>query len=177
MSSLEGLDCEQLNKLDKETLIELVLNALSRISDLEKQIAVQAETIQKLRDELAKNSKNSSKPPSYEKRQVFDVPPVQIEVTEHQAEIKQCPGCGQQVKGTFPSHITQPTQYGPRLKAQACYLNNYHFIPLSRTEELLTDFYGQSPSESVIIAANNQLVAQIHPALESIIEPIYYPHL
>ena len=36
---LEGLDREQLNKLDKETLIEVLLNALSRIDELEKQVA------------------------------------------------------------------------------------------------------------------------------------------
>jgi transposase len=103
-------------------------------------------------------------PVGYEKRQVFDVPPVRIEVTEHQAEIKQCPDCGQQVKGEFPAHVTQPAQYGPRLKAQASYLNNYHFIPLARTEELLTDFYGQAPAEPVIIAANKQLVQQTEPS-------------
>jgi transposase len=230
MPPLEGLDREQLNKLDKEMLIELLLSALSRVGELEKQVATQAATIQKLHDEIAKNSSNSSKPPSsdglkkprtrslrkkgqrplggqpghkgntlkmvdepdyvelhpvtscphcqtdlsnteakgHEKRQVFDVPPIRLEVTEHQVEVKQCPGCGQQAKGTFPAHITQPTQYGPRLKAQASYLNNYHFIPLERTEELLTDFYGQSPSEPAIITANNQLVTQIDPALESI---------
>lgn len=234
MPPLEGLDREQLNKLDKETLIEVLLNALSRIGELEKQVAAQAATIQKLRDEIAKNSSNSSKPPSsdglkkpktrslrqkgqrpiggqpghkgntlkmvdepdyielhpitncphcqtdlsdtepagYEKRQLFDVPPVRLEVTEHQAEVKQCPGCGQQAKGMFPPHVTQPTQYGPRLKAQASYLNNYHFIPLERTEELLTDFYGQSPSEAAVITANNQLVTQIDPVLEDIREQL-----
>ncbi len=111
-------------------------------------------------------------PIGHEKRQVFDVPPVRLEVTEHQAEIKHCPGCGQDVKGEFPAHVTQPTQYGPRVKAQASYLNNYHFIPLARTEELLSDFYGQSPSEAVIIAANQQMVAQTKASLESIRQQI-----
>jgi transposase len=234
MISQEGVGREQYNKLDTEALIDLLQDALMRISELEKQIASQVSTIQKLRDEVAKNSSNSGKPPSsdglkkprtrslrkkgqrplggqpghkgstlkrvdepdyveshlatscphcqtdlsdtelmgHEKRQVFDVPPIRIEVTEHQAEIKQCPGCGQQVKGTFPAHITQPTQYGPRLKAQASYLNNYHFIPLARTAELLTDFYGQSPTEPAVIEANHQLVGQIKPTLESITQQL-----
>ena len=227
MTVSPNLDRQQLEKLDPASLIELIL-------EMQQRIAEQQELIRALRDQLAKDSHNSSKPPSsdglkkpktrslrpkgqrprggqpghkgdtlkqvaepdhiethpiiacphcqtdltsidpldYEKRQVFDVPPVRIEVTEHQAEIKQCPGCGQEVKGEFPAHVTQPTQYGPRLKAQASYLNNYHFIPLARTEELLTDFYGQAPSEAVIIAANRQMVEQTKASLERIQQQI-----
>jgi transposase len=104
----------------------------------------------------------------HEKRQVFDVPPVRLEVTEHQAEIKPCPSCEAQVKGVFPAHVSQPTQDGSRLKAQASYLNTYHFIPLARTTELLTDFYGQAPTEAVIMAANQDLVEQTRPSLDRI---------
>ncbi|MBP6951962.1 MAG: IS66 family transposase zinc-finger binding domain-containing protein [Alphaproteobacteria bacterium] len=44
----------------------------------------------------------------FEKRQEFDLPPIQPGVTEHQAEIKICPFCGCKNKGEFPENITQP---------------------------------------------------------------------
>jgi transposase len=107
-------------------------------------------------------------PDGHEKRQVFDIPPVRIEVTEHQAEIKHCPDCGQRIKGAFPAEVTQPIQYGPRLKAQASYLNNYQLIPLARTCELLGDFYKHTPAEALVIDANATLAERIEPSLEAI---------
>jgi transposase len=227
MNQGEILERSQLEQLDKSALIEVILA-------LQTQLVEQGKQIQKLSDQIAKHSQNSSKPPGsdglrkpktqslrakgekpyggqaghkgdtlqlvlepdvivehavtscphcqadlcqveavgYDKRQVFDIPRVQLEVTEHRVAIKACPECGAKVQGNFPNAVSQPTQYGPRMKAQASYLNTYHFIPLARTVELLTDFYGQSPSEAALIATNQQAVTQIQPTLTSIKEQL-----
>ena len=88
-----------------------------------------------------------------------------LEVTEHRAEIKVCPGCGHQDKGEFPVGVNHPAQYGVRLKAQAGYLNSYQLLPLTRTCELLEDFYGHRPSEAFVLSATAELAAQIEPSL------------
>ena len=111
-------------------------------------------------------------PVRVERRQVFDVPVVHLEVKEHQTEVKECPGCGQEVKGDFPAEVTQPVQYGPRLKAQAVYLNSYQLLPLDRTCELFEDFYGHAPSQAFILNANATFVEQSNMSLQSIKEQL-----
>lgn len=223
MSTRPRFTREQLEKQDKGTLIEIILLLQDHFDEL-------TERVKKLEDQVSKQSRNSSKPPSsdglskpktqslrrsegrqvggqpghqgntlvmvdeperievheivvcphcrmdlsnvktsdYVRRQVFDVPPVKLEVTEHRAEFKTCPCCQRQVQASFPEMVTQPVQYGSRLKAQASYLNSYHFIPMARTCQVFEDFYGHAPAWAFVAEANQAVESGSAPALAEI---------
>ncbi len=206
------------------------------IALIQETFVVLAERIQILEDQLAKNSRNSGKPPSsdgyekpapksrrkrsgkksggqvgheghtleavakpdrmevyevdrcancraslkevramaVEKRQVFDLPEVRMQVTEHQAEIKVCPGCQKQTKASFPFGVSQPVQYGSRIKSQMSYLHEYQLLPVGRVQETLQDFYGQRVAEGTILAACEELAEQIAPVQQAIKQHLTY---
>jgi transposase len=87
----------------------------------------------------------------YARRQVFDLPPPRVIVTEYRAEEKCCPHCRSVQHAAFPPDVTAPAQYGPMLRAWMIYLNQQHLLPLNRVAQLLEDLTGTCPSEGTIL--------------------------
>ncbi len=106
-------------------------------------------------------------PGKIERRQVFDLPPLQLEVTEHQGETKLCE-CGHLNHAAFPEGVTAPTQYGPGIKAVASYLKNYQLTPYARTCELLGDLFGCAISQGTLATILSECASRLKTPLEQI---------
>ncbi len=232
---LENLSSEQKDALIRD-LYDPVCRQAARIAELEAQVRALQEQVQARQAQLAKNSRNSSKPPSSDglkkkrkrpksergrsgrsaggqkghpdgtlkqpdqtdrmiphrpercpscgeslegapvvdesRRQVFDLPPQKLEVTEHRSRVVCCPHCGQCSAGAFAPGVDRPVQYGGRLKALSVYLKDYQLLPYERQRELFEDVYGHRLSvasllkaEQVCAAGLNEPLAVIHQQL------------
>jgi len=93
---------------------------------------------------------------AYEIRQIFDIPPVNLIVTEHRGQIKTCPRCGKLNKAFFPESVKYPVQYGPNVLSSAVYLKNYQFIPYDRICEFFSDIMGIKMCSATIIKAEKE---------------------
>lgn len=85
-----------------------------------------------------------------ERRQVFDIPPVELECIEHQTHSKCCPKCGETMSASFPAGVENSVQYGPRIKATLLYWTHYQLIPTGRVREMAADLFGASLSEGTL---------------------------
>jgi len=93
---------------------------------------------------------------AYERRQVFDIPPVNLIVTEHRNQIKTCSHCGRLNKAAFPESVKYSVQYGPNILASAIYFKNHHFIPYERISGLFSDVMGIKICSGTIIRAERE---------------------
>lgn len=193
-----------------DAVVDLISNLIHQVEELQKIVLKQSERIQELEKKLAKDSNNSSKPPSTDgfkkkrksnrgkskrkpggqkghnghtlqlvdnpdtikidkisnckhcghrfnkaqkrikRRQEIEIPPIELEVIEHQVEEGECPCCGKVTSGNFPEHITKAMQYGQRFRSLMVYLNQYQLIPYKRTVELCNDLFNYSFSKGTL---------------------------
>jgi len=97
-------------------------------------------------------SLEDEKPVKVERRQVHDAE-FKIIITEHCAEHKKCPHCGQVNRAEFPSDVQFPLQYGRNLKALMVYLCTYQLVPYDRVRETFSDIFGRSLSTGTLVNA------------------------
>ncbi len=102
-----------------------------------------------------------------ESRQVFDLPTLDFEVTEHQVLAAQC-ACGNNCRGTFPGGIFSPVQYGPSVLAAVVHLTHHHMMPVQRTAALMGDFFALPMAEATVLAASEDARARLQPTVDSI---------
>jgi transposase len=108
-------------------------------------------------------------PTATERRQVFDLPPMKLVVTEHQAQTCSCPACGKVNSASFPEAVAHPVQYGPGVKALTTYLLNFQLLPYERVVTLMDDLLGAPLSEATLFTATQQAAKTLIPVEEAIV--------
>ena len=82
-------------------------------------------------------------------RQVFDIPPIKVKVTEHRLVAKRC-ACGMLDTPADPGGVAAPVQYGPTLVAFAIYLYVGQFLSKARTAQAFAELFGIPIAEGTV---------------------------
>lgn len=102
-----------------------------------------------------------------ETRQVFDLPVLQFEVTEHHAMQAIC-ACGHVHTAEFPAGVNAAVQYGPRAQAAMVHLNQNHAVSVQRTTALMNDFFGLPVSQATVLKAAMASAGILQPTVDAI---------
>jgi transposase len=106
-----------------------------------------------------------------ERRQVFDLPPSRVEVTEHQLIEREC-GCGQRTRAPAPGGVDAPACYGPRIAAIIIYLYVGQFLSKKRTAQALGELFGTPLSSGTVAALTARAAGRLDGFLDRTREQI-----
>lgn len=102
-------------------------------------------------------------PTKVERRQVVDLPPFALVVTEHQAATVWCPHCQQATVAPFPGGIQPGIQYGPQVLGFGLYLRHYQLLPYLRIQATLADLCGAGPGVGTLHTAGVRAALALGP--------------
>lgn len=111
-----------------------------------------------------------------EARQVFDIPPQPVQVTEHRIMEARCT-CGKVHRSGFPEGVTATTQYGPRVQATVVYLTQHHMLPILRTTRILRDTYGVALSPGAVVRMIRTAADHLASAVADIANAVQNAHV
>jgi transposase len=95
-----------------------------------------------------------------ERRQVFDLPPTAVQVTEHQLITRAC-RCGTRTTGLAPRGVNAPVSYGPRVSAALVYLYQGQFLSKARTAQAMSDLLGVPVSQGTVATVTARAAAAL----------------
>jgi transposase len=104
----------------------------------------------------------------YESRQVFDLPVLRLEVTEHRSVCKGCPVCGDLSWGEYPPAVVNPVQYGERVQALSVYLSDYQLLPYARHREFFADVFNHPLSVGTLQNIRQRCAQRLKPIVAAI---------
>ncbi len=107
------------------------------------------------------------------KRQVYDVPEIRVQVTEHQIFTKQCK-CGYINKGGYPQEASGPVCYGSNIESLTGYFHTRQYIPFKRMKEIFSDVFNVSISEGGLHYVLDKLVDKAQPAYQLIKQKLQF---
>jgi transposase len=115
----------------------------------------------------------------FQRRQVFDLPSLTLECTEHRAEIKECPCCPRSCTALFPADVTGPVQYGKNFRALLSYLYDAQEGASLRISEMCAEMFGYAISEATLQSARQEQHEALEPFEKRLVEilpkePILY---
>jgi transposase len=101
-----------------------------------------------------------------ERRQIYELPEMRMQVIEHQVQAICCPVCQQRTTAHFPVGVDAPTQYGPQMQALAVYLSQFQLLPMERLQELCRDVLGCHLSEGTLANWLAQAARTLEPSMQ-----------
>jgi transposase len=106
----------------------------------------------------------------FQRRQVFDLPSLQLQCTEHRAQIKECPGCQQTCVAPFPPDVKAPVQYGKNFRALLAYFYDAQHGASLRIGEMCAEMFGYAVSEATLQAARQEQNDALEPFENRLVE-------
>ena len=106
-----------------------------------------------------------------ERRQVFDLPPMRVQVTEHQLIARRC-GCGATTSAVAPAGVAARVSYGPRISAIILYRYVGQFLSKARTAQALAELFATPVSEGTVATISERAADGLDGFLDTVRDAI-----
>jgi transposase len=107
-----------------------------------------------------------------QRRQLIDIPPVQISCTEYRQFSKQCSCCGNKEAANFPKEVSNYIQYGTNIQTMAVYNWQHQYLPFKRLQQWFYDIFSLKISKGTLENMIRRVASSMQPSYQQIQQQI-----